>query len=216
MPIRLPTSEEEAHAGVLARHRPPAAAHQPHRRRHPRPQRPRLRHPHLLPGARVSVREHAHHHGLGLRGRRGAVPGDHAGARGRSRQDGADPPPQPGAHRGAAGAGGRAGQGGEGAQGVGGEQGEREGGGGRAAGAEGGAGGGGGEPEGRVRLRPGLLFQARLPHRLRPAQRRDLRLRPPRRLHLRPHLPRGEQQHHSPPGGVLDGGARDGLRHPGG
>ena len=56
--------------------------------------------------------------------------------------------------------------------------------------------------------------QARLPHRLRPAQRRDLLPRADARLHLRPHVPRRELQHQPPSLRVLDGRAGDRLRRP--
>ena len=52
------------------------------------------------------------------------------------------------------------------------------------------------QDQGRAhRLQPGLLWQARQPHRLRPAPGRELCPLLWRRLHLRSHLPRRELQH---------------------
>ena len=59
-----------------------------------------------------------------------------------------------------------------------------------------------------------LLRQARLAHRVRPAERRELRHGLRGCVHVRPHLPRGELQHGAPCRRVLDGGARDCLRRP--
>ena len=58
-------------------------------------------------------------------------------------------------------------------------------------------------PRRQGRLPAGLLRQAHLPHRLGPAQRRDLRHGPLGHLHLRPHLPRRELQHQPPRRRVL-------------
>ena len=57
---------------------------------------------------------------------------------------------------------------------------------------------------GRRRLLPRLLRQARVPHRLGPAQRRVLCLRLRLDLHVRAHVPCGEFQHNAPPRRVLD------------
>ena len=64
----------------------------------------------------------------------------------------------------------------------------------------------------RGRLRPGLLRQARLPHRLRPAQRRDVLPGAHQRLHVRAHVPGRELQHQPAPVRVLDGRAGDRVR----
>ena len=50
-----------------------------------------------------------------------------------------------------------------------------------------------------------------VPHRLRPARRRNLRHRARQDLHVRPHVPRRELEHHAAPGRVLDGRARGGV-----
>jgi hypothetical protein len=63
-------------------------------------------------------------------------------------------------------------------------------------------------------LQPRLLRQGNLPDRVRPAQRRGLLPGAEQGLHLRPDLPRREQQHHAPPGRVLDDRAGDRLRRP--
>ena len=65
--------------------------------------------------------------------------------------------------------------------------------------------------ERRSRLQQGLLRQADLPDRQRPARSGDLRLRPGQGLHLRADLPGRELEHLAPPGRVLDGRAGNGL-----
>ncbi len=65
--------------------------------------------------------------------------------------------------------------------------------------------------EGRRRLRAGLFPSAGVPHRLRPAGRRDLRHGAGQGLHVRPHVPRRELEHHAAPGRVLDGRAGSGV-----
>ena len=65
-------------------------------------------------------------------------------------------------------------------------------------------------------LLPGLLRQGGPANRFRTARGRNRRPGPLQRLHLRADVPLGELQHQPAPGGVLDGGAGDGLlRHPG-
>ena len=56
----------------------------------------------------------------------------------------------------------------------------------------------------RGRLEPGLLWQACEPHRVRPAQCRELCHGLWRCVHLWPHLPRRKLQHHAPRRRVLD------------
>lgn len=58
--------------------------------------------------------------------------------------------------------------------------------------------------ERRRRLHPRLLPPARLPHRVRSAQRGGVLLRAGRRVHVRADVPRGAVAHHAPPGRVLD------------
>ena len=67
---------------------------------------------------------------------------------------------------------------------------------------------------GRGRLRAGLLRQAGLPHRLRPAQRRGVLPGAHQRLHLRADVPGRELEHQPAPLRVLDGRAGDRLRRP--
>jgi hypothetical protein len=62
------------------------------------------------------------------------------------------------------------------------------------------------------RLRARFLQRADVPHRLRAAQRGDVRVRDDLRVHVRAHVPGGELQHHAPPRRVLDDRARDRLR----
>ena len=69
-------------------------------------------------------------------------------------------------------------------------------------------------PDGQGRLRQGLLRQGGLPHRVRPAQRRDLLPGAAQGLHVRPDVPRRELEHLAPPGRVLDDRAGDRLRRP--
>ena len=67
---------------------------------------------------------------------------------------------------------------------------------------------------GQGRFRAGLLRPRGLPHRVGTAQRRELLPGAIEGLHVRAHLPRGELQHQPPPGGVLDGRARNRFRRP--
>ena len=67
-------------------------------------------------------------------------------------------------------------------------------------------------PDGKDRLRAGLLRPRGLPHRLGPAQRRDLLHGAVQGLHVRPDVPRRELQHQPPPRGVLDDRAGDRVR----
>jgi hypothetical protein len=65
-------------------------------------------------------------------------------------------------------------------------------------------------------LQPGLLWQTRLPDGERPAGSGNHGHGLHQCLYLWPHLSGRKLQHLSPPGGVLDGGARNGLLRPGG
>ena len=64
---------------------------------------------------------------------------------------------------------------------------------------------------GRNRLLPGLLRQAGLPDRQRPARGRDVRLRARQHLHLRADVSGRELEHDAAPGRVLDDRAGDGV-----
>ena len=66
--------------------------------------------------------------------------------------------------------------------------------------------------DGKVDFSKDFFGKARLPHRLRPAERRDLRSGLPQRLHLRPDLPRRSLLHPPPRRRVLDDRAGNCLR----
>ena len=84
----LPHAEEAPDPRVPAHPAAPAQPHQPVPRGVPRAQRRGVRHPPLLPGARLRLRQHAHHHRVRRRGCRRDVPRHH------------DRPGQPAAHPG--------------------------------------------------------------------------------------------------------------------
>ena len=78
-PGDLPDPAQGALAGVPARGRPPAPAHQHVRRGHPHPQLPGAGRAPLLPRERLLLDQHADHHHHRRRGRRADVPRLHAG-----------------------------------------------------------------------------------------------------------------------------------------
>ena len=81
-PETYPLAEEAPHPRVPPGDCPPPAPHQHLRRRGPHPQRHRLRHPQLLPGAGFPVHPDPHDHRQRRRGRRSHVPGHHPGPQG--------------------------------------------------------------------------------------------------------------------------------------
>ena len=67
-------------------------------------------------------------------------------------------------------------------------------------------------PDGRTDFTQDFFGKRGVPHRQRPAERRDLLPGAVEGLHLRADVPRREQQHQPPPRRVLDGRARDRVR----
>ena len=80
-PATYPLQKKGPQFRVPPRDGPSPAADEHVRRHGSCPKRPLLRHPPLLPGPRLSVRQHAHHHHQRLRRRRPDVSGDDAGSR---------------------------------------------------------------------------------------------------------------------------------------